>query len=123
MRTTRGIIVAVIAALVVVACGGAQQTPAAPEAPSEVEIVLKEWAIEPQELTVKAGEVTFKVENGGNLEHDFVIEGVEGGKVDLIVPGDSQTLVVNLSPGSYTVICSVPGHKEAGMIGTLTVSK
>ena len=122
MRMIRGIIVAVIAALVVVACGGSQQTPAAPEAPSEVEIILKEWAIEPQELTVKAGEVTFKVENGGNLEHDFVIEGTEG-KVDVLLPGDTQTLVVNLSPGSYTVICSVPGHKEAGMVGKLTVSK
>jgi uncharacterized cupredoxin-like copper-binding protein len=36
--------------------------------------------------------------------------------------GGSKTLVVHLKPGTYTFYCSVPGHRAAGMQGTLTVS-
>ena len=101
--------------LILLACGGSK-------APSEVEIVLKEWAIEPQEITVQAGQVTFTLQNAGNLEHDFKIEEMEG-KSELILPQGSGTWEVSLSPGSYSVICSVPGHKEAGMVGTLIVEE
>ena len=36
-------------------------------------------------------------------------------------PGETQTVVINAKPGSYEYYCNVPGHKEAGMVGTLVV--
>ncbi len=115
MYAIRRIILVAGITLILFACSGSK-------APSEAEIVLKEWAIEPQEITVQAGQVTFTLQNAGNLEHDFKIERIEG-KSELILPQGSGTWEVTLPPGSYSVICSVPGHKEAGMIGTLTVKE
>lgn len=91
---------------------------AAPAAPGQV--AVKEWAIEPKDLQAKAGKTTFTVRNRGNIEHDFVVEGV--GKIDSILPGQTKSLEIDARPGTYPVICSLAGHKEAGMTGQLVVS-
>jgi uncharacterized cupredoxin-like copper-binding protein len=65
-------------------------------------------------------DVTFNFTNQGALEHAFKIDDplVES----KIVPGGgTDSLVVNLPAGTYEFYCPVPGHKEAGMVGTLTV--
>jgi plastocyanin len=73
--------------------------------------------------TAKAGSVTIDFKNPQALTHDVQIEdssGKEVGGTELIADGeDSGT--VDLKPGTYTYFCSVPGHREAGMEGTLTV--
>jgi plastocyanin len=74
------------------------------------------------QLTSKPGKVTIDFENPAPLEHDVAIE--QNGKViaqsELI--SESKTSVsANLAPGTYTFLCTVPGHAEAGMEGTLTV--
>lgn len=54
--------------------------------------------------------------------HDWVLEGVEGGATERI--GAGEETVINFlapAPGEYVYICSVPGHRERGMEGTLTV--
>ena len=104
------------ALLAVAACGGG----AAPAAGQSIAVTVKEWAIIPAQLTAKAGTATFIVKNGGSIEHDFLIEGV--GKVETIIAGDSKPLTVTLAPGTYAVLCTLSGHKEAGMHGTLVVS-
>jgi plastocyanin len=75
------------------------------------------------EASAKAGKVTIDFKNPQGLTHDVAIEGSSGetvGKTELIA--DSATSAsVNLKPGTYTFYCSVPGHREAGMEGTLTV--
>ncbi len=68
--------------------------------------------------TVKAGAVTFKVTNKGNLPHDFRIAGK---KTKLISPGGSATLSVTLKAGKTGYDCSVSGHAVAGMKGILTI--
>jgi len=98
------------------ACGGA----AAPAGGQPVAVTVKEWSITPAKLAAKAGTVTFLVKNGGSIEHDFAIEGV--GKLETIIAGDSKPLTVTLAPGTYTILCTLSGHKEAGMHGTLVVS-
>jgi plastocyanin len=73
--------------------------------------------------TAKAGKVTVEFENPQALTHDVAIEdssGEEVGATELIASG-SDTTSVDLKPGTYTYFCTVPGHREAGMEGTLTV--
>jgi uncharacterized cupredoxin-like copper-binding protein len=73
--------------------------------------------------TAKAGKVTVEFDNPQSLTHDVQIEdssGKEVGGTELIADG-SDSATVDLEPGTYTFYCSVPGHREAGMEGTLTV--
>jgi len=73
--------------------------------------------------SAKAGKVTIDFNNPQELTHDVKIEdssGEEVGGTELIA-GGSDSATVNLKPGTYTFFCSVPGHREAGMEGTLTV--
>ena len=79
-------------------------------------------AFEPNAFTIAAGtDVEITLVNDGVLQHDFVIE-TEGIDSDLINGGERVTFTVNLPAGTYQFICSVEGHAEAGMVGTLTVA-
>jgi uncharacterized cupredoxin-like copper-binding protein len=69
--------------------------------------------------TVNAGSVTFNFTNRGQQRHDFQIA---GRKTPIIRGGRSSTLRVTLRSGRrYRYICTVPGHEDAGMKGTLRV--
>ena len=73
--------------------------------------------------TSEAGEVTIDFKNPQGLSHDVVIEDAKGeevGGTDVIGQGETSAKV-DLKPGDFTFFCSVPGHREAGMEGTLTV--
>ena len=73
--------------------------------------------------TAKAGQVTVDFNNPQALTHDVAIEdssGKEVGATELIASGEDST-TVDLKPGTYHYFCTVPGHREAGMEGTLTV--
>ena len=73
--------------------------------------------------SAKAGEVTIDFNNPQPLPHDVKIESSDGeevGGTDTVSEG-SNSATVELEPGTYTFYCSVPGHREAGMEGTLTV--
>ena len=76
-----------------------------------------------KQLSAKAGTVTITMTNMSPLEHNVTV--AEGSKVLGATPtfkGGSMTLKLNLKPGKYTFYCSVPGHRQAGMEGTLNVS-
>jgi plastocyanin len=79
-------------------------------------------AFDQTDLTAKAGKVTIDFTNPAPLEHNVVIEkdGKELAGFEPITEGE-ESLSTDLKPGSYTFFCSVPGHREAGMEGTLTV--
>ena len=73
--------------------------------------------------TTKAGDVTIDFNNPQALEHDVAIEDSSGkivGQTELVGEG-STSAPVKLKPGTYHYFCTVPGHREAGMEGTLTV--
>jgi plastocyanin len=74
-------------------------------------------------LTAKAGSVTINFTNAAPLAHNVNIESASGGVVGATptFQGGSKTLSVNLKPGKYKFFCSVPGHRAAGMEGSLTV--
>jgi uncharacterized cupredoxin-like copper-binding protein len=73
--------------------------------------------------TIASGSYSFEVKNDGKIQHDLVVEGngVDE-KTPTIDAGKSAMLKVDLKPGTYDVYCSIPGHKQAGMDLTLTVS-
>jgi plastocyanin len=74
-------------------------------------------------LTAKAGKDTLEFTNESPVPHDVKIEnssGEEVGGVEIVSEGTEST-TVELEPGTYTFFCSVPGHRQAGMEGTLTV--
>lgn len=74
--------------------------------------------------SAKAGDVTIDFNNPQPLEHDVVVEDSSGGEVgrtDVITDSSASVTLQDMKPGSYTFYCSVPGHREGGMEGTLTV--
>jgi uncharacterized cupredoxin-like copper-binding protein len=78
----------------------------------------------PAQQELQAGKVTFVAHNAGKVTHDLAIEGpsVAGpSKTTLIQPGGSAKLTVTLEKGSYTLYCSVPGHRAAGMVAKISV--
>jgi plastocyanin len=79
-------------------------------------------AFDTTELSAKAGKVTIDFKNPSALEHNVVIEqnGKELAGFEPIAEGEGSE-TAELKPGTYTFYCSVPGHREAGMQGTLTV--
>lgn len=76
---------------------------------------------DPKEFTIAANtdvKVTFT--NKGVLQHNFSMDNPKVA-TKTINGGESDTVTINAKPGTYQYYCSVPGHKEAGMVGTLTV--
>ena len=108
------------AALLVGACA------AAPPVPGPVVAVeASEFSFAPASVSVPAGAVSFHVTNTGSLEHEFeILQGERVlGEVEGLVPGLEMNLTVELPTGEYEFVCRLPGHLEAGMRGTLTVTR
>jgi plastocyanin len=100
--------------------------PAAPAASSQLALAAStggQLAYDTKQLSTKTGGVTITFTNASPLEHNVTI--AEGAKVLGATPtfiGGSRKLTLQLKPGTYTFYCSVPGHRQAGMEGTLRVS-
>jgi uncharacterized cupredoxin-like copper-binding protein len=117
--------VILVVALVAASCGGGKpsgEQPGGPTSGAAVTVSEKEWTINLSSPTVKAGPVKLVIKNEGSIEHNFVIEGANV-EVQAIQAGTSKEVTVTLKPGTYTVVCNIPGHQEAGMKTTLTVAQ
>ncbi len=69
-----------------------------------------------------AGQLTLKMQNKSTTPHDIAIKGSGANTAGKIVQnGGISTVSVSLKPGTYEFYCTVPGHEQAGMKGTLTV--
>jgi plastocyanin len=73
-------------------------------------------------LTAKAGKVTIHFTNKSKIPHGVVITGHGVNVKAAVVTGGSSSATATLKPGKYTFYCPVPGHRAAGMVGTITVS-
>jgi plastocyanin len=114
-------ILLVVASLVAAGCGGSG-APSGPPGPNEV--VMTEYDFTPAKPAVKRG-ARLTVRNDGQLAHNMTVER-RGSREKLIgtstfLGGSSEKLAVELAPGRYTMVCTVPGHEERGMVGTLEV--
>jgi plastocyanin len=74
-------------------------------------------------LTAKAGKAKVDFTNSSQVPHNMTIVDSSGKQVGATptFSGGSKSFTVDLKPGKYTFFCSVPGHRQAGMQGTLTV--
>lgn len=120
LRIAAVLAVVAVAALVLVACGGG----AAPTAePLNITIHAKDIAYDTTAINAKAGQtVNVTLINDGALDHTFLLDGVV---TEQKVAAGATTTFSFTAPaaGTYTYYCNVAGHKEAGMVGTLTVTQ
>jgi plastocyanin len=83
-------------------------------------ITMVDIAFQPKTLTIPANtDVMITLNNTGVTKHNFSIDQL-GISVD-VEPGQTGSVTINAPAGTYQFYCNVPGHKEAGMVGTLTV--
>ncbi len=99
-------------------------SPAAEAESETVSVTEGEMFIELSEDSYSAGTYTFEVTNTGNMPHDFVVEqgGSDVAATEVLRPGQSATLEVELAPGDYVFYCSVGSHRAAGMEVAVTVA-
>ncbi|MDA0269980.1 MAG: plastocyanin/azurin family copper-binding protein [Chloroflexi bacterium] len=137
--------------LLLTACGGDSDTatPVATEAPgatatettapaaAAATIELQDIKFDVTELSAAAGQtLELTIKNTGMIDHDFTIDEIAGeatvngataasGDWDVhvatVAGGESTLLLTPTTAGTYEFYCTVLGHKEAGMVGTLTV--
>ena len=110
-----------------------------------VGVTLSDFGVVPAESSASAGEITFDIKNDATVTiHEFVVfrsdlapdllptdesgnvdeegDGVEHiDEVEDIAPGATESLTVTLDPGSYVLICNLPGHYHLGMHAAFTV--
>ena len=97
----------------------------ATSSPSTVRLAPKgdQLLFDTNQLTAKAGKLTVDFTNNSAIAHDVVVSDQANkvlGKTP-VFDGGTKSFNVTLKPGTYTYYCSVPGHRQAGMQGTLTV--
>ena len=126
MRRTSLITAALaLASLTLAACNGDNGADPA-DATTNIEVLGTDGlAFEPDSFVVPAGqEVTVELTSEPGNEHDLVIEDVNGTDIDVVHadPGETATGTFTIDDaGTYEFVCTVPGHREAGMVGTLEV--
>jgi uncharacterized cupredoxin-like copper-binding protein len=115
---------AVILSLVLLALFGASLA----RAQQAATVSMVDLRFNPPTLTATAGQpVSWTFHNHGTLPHDFQVD-VGGAAIELVpgaaslAAGQSATFDFTFdTPGTYAFWCPVPGHRESGMVGTLTV--
>jgi uncharacterized cupredoxin-like copper-binding protein len=93
-------------------------------AQTTTEVGLTEYQIE-MPTSLSAGSQTFSVTNNGTVEHNFEVEGqaIEEKFETNLSPGETQTMQLNLEPGTYEVYCPVGNHRDQGMEIQLSVTQ
>ena len=104
------------------------QAPAA-TVPVEVKVVATDLKFTPPTLQAKVGQpIKIVLDNKGVIEHDIAFPTIKADKPAAslkAVAKPGQTVTLEFTPtakGTYEYVCTIPGHKEAGMKGTITVN-
>lgn len=122
MRTKALFAAGLVAVALLAACGGASSSQPA----GSTAVTMTEFKFDPSTITVAHGSVTFWLVNSGTTAHDMSIRDSSGKTLatsELVSAGDSKAFTVsNLAAGSYTFVCTQPGHEASGMKGTLTAT-
>lgn len=117
----------ILSIAMITACGGSDSSSNVVD-PNEIRITSgidgEEFSFDPETINVNVSEtVKLVFENNGTIAHDFEIPDLEV-VIQTTNSGNSGEIIF-VAPsiaGSYDFICSIPGHKEAGMVGKLVVN-
>lgn len=109
-----------------VAVGGGGRVSTVEEGASEIRVKAapEGLAYTTDHVTIEAGETLLHFENPQTAPHDLDLETADGeliADMETIGGGYADVPIRDLEPGEYVFFCSVPGHREAGMEGTVTV--
>lgn len=145
-------LLAAAGAALLAACGGGADTTAADRSPTDgttsteaagappaassgdprrggFEVALGEWAVTPESKAIRPGRVTFVIANRGTMPHGFELEREDveddGSKVEteILQPGESVEVELDLAAGVYKLECNVEGHDDLGMETLLEVRR
>ena len=120
---TAAILIATVA-LIASNDGGGAASPdivASAKTVKTLDVELGDLFIKPNALAVEPGtEVTLNVMNHGGIPHDLSVKG--GAKTPLLNPGQTATLTIGAVNGRVDLLCSVPGHAEAGMTAAIAMT-
>jgi plastocyanin len=85
-------------------------------------VVMTDYEFHPRNLSVRRGE-TLTVRNEGGIAHNLTVQrgSVRFAGTSSFLNGDVERLRLDLPPGRYRMLCTVPGHRQLGMTGTLLV--
>ena len=87
-----------------------------------VEVALAEFSVTPAQISVPSGtDLTVRVTNKGKIPHDLAIDGGNP-NVPVLPPGQSADLHVGMVNATQQAWCTVPGHKEAGMVLSIDIA-
>lgn len=89
--------------------------------PMDLSVEARDLSFTPRALVAPAGGTTqISIRNDGRVVHNLTIDELQ---LQLVAsPGQTKTAdLVDVPPGTYAYYCSVSGHRQAGMEGTLTV--
>jgi uncharacterized cupredoxin-like copper-binding protein len=111
-----------------VAVGGGGRISVVGDGASEISVktVPRGLGFEQRKITIKAAETKLHLENPQGKVHDLDLEDADGkliADMETIGGGYADVPIRYLPPGKYTFYCSVPGHREAGMEGTVIVEE
>jgi plastocyanin len=96
-------------------------SPAPSGSAAPITVVAAEFVFSPMTVVVPAaGTTTIVLRNGGLITHNLTVDAL-GLSIVAARGGSSQAAFTDLPPGTYPLYCSVSGHREAGMVGTLIV--
>ncbi|MGI8486712.1 MAG: ScyD/ScyE family protein, partial [Thermomicrobiales bacterium] len=95
-------------------------TVSAAESTQTIDMEAGDFYFKPNAVSIPANTaVTFAIKNGSPLPHNFSIDEL---KVSIYMqPGATGKVTIKAAAGTYEYYCDLPGHKEAGMFGKLTV--
>jgi len=108
------------AVVALLALAGVLFLPISDDDPAPVEIAMTEYAFDPIDAPAEPGQ-DLRISNDGAIPHSYLV--VDLGKGVELPAGEEGTLSLpsDTEPGTYRVICDLPGHVEEGMVGTLEV--
>jgi hypothetical protein len=126
-RSLSTLVAGVAVAAGLAGCGGSEAAGEPPARPPDLTVVaVPGYRFDQAAYAAAAGKVLVSYRNDDQQSHSLVVRRPDGDVVRgfriLIAPGLEQASEVRLAPGTYRLVCDVPGHEASGQVAELTVT-